>query len=275
MATYAIGDIHGCLQEFQTLLKLIAFNPKIDRLWLVGDIVNRGPESLATLRLVRNMVLEGSTAMVLGNHDLHLVALQYHQHLLPQFPELAPIFAAPDAQVLLDWLRVQPLLIHDQTLGYTCVHAGLPPQWDLGLAKSCARELEQVLCSQKHSAFLQHMYGNKPDHWQEGLTGLERWRFITNCLTRLRFCDLEGRLNLTCKAKIGDQPPGYMPWFKVPERKSKNLKIIFGHWAALAGKSDEANTYALDTGCVWGGSLTAMRLEDEKKWAVGKIMVNG
>ena len=172
------------------------------------------------------------------------------------------IFAAPDCDELLFWLQKQPLFHYDDQLKYVMIHAGLPPQWDLDCAKSCAKEVEKTLSGPTSRDFLLHMYGNKPDFWQEDLIGWPRLRFITNCFSRIRFCDIYGRLNLTCNAKIGLQPKKYIPWFKVPNRKSKNLKIVFGHWAALEGETDELRAYALDTGCVWGKSLTAMRLED-------------
>lgn len=260
MTTYAIGDVHGCLVALNKLLKKINFTPKKDKLWFVGDVVNRGQQSLETLRFLYS--LGDDAVLVLGNHDLHLIALQFHQEIIAKFPQLQAIFSADDCDELLRWLQKKPLLHYDSALGYAMVHAGLPPQWDLNLAQSCAKEVESALQGAHSAEFFRHMYGNKPDLWQDNLQGWDRLRFITNCLTRIRFCDINGRLNLTCSAKVGSQPPNYMPWFKVPERKSKNLKIIFGHWAALEGKTDEPLIYPLDSGCSWGKSLTAMRLED-------------
>lgn len=266
MATYAIGDIHGCYSELEALLAAINFDAKRDQLWFVGDLVNRGAFSLRVLRFVYS--LGQAAIVVLGNHDLHLLALRYQEKLLDHFPHLQEIFLAPDGVELLKWLEMRPLLHYDRSLGYLLVHAGLPPQWDLEKAEALAKEVEEVLRGPKQKDFFQHMYGNKPDLWQENLHGWGRWRFIINCFTRIRFCDMEGRLNLTCKAKLGEQPPGYLPWFQIPNRQSKNLKIVFGHWAALEGKAYEPSVYALDTGCVWGGALSALRLEDTKMFSV-------
>lgn len=266
MPTYAIGDIHGCLSEFEALLHLLDFTPKKDKLWLTGDLVNRGPYSLETLRFVRS--LGSSVSLVLGNHDLNLLALQYRLNWRKNFPYLQAIFQAPDCPELLQWLRMHQLLHHDPELNFTMIHAGLPPQWDLQQAQICAKEAEAVLHSPEHALFFHHMYGEKPEQWNENLQGWERLRFIVNCFTRMRFCDKDGRLNLTCKSTIGSQPSSYMPWFKVPNRRSKDLKIIFGHWASLAGRAETPNVYALDTGCVYGGYLTALRLEDEEKFEI-------
>jgi bis(5'-nucleosyl)-tetraphosphatase (symmetrical) len=272
MATYAIGDIHGCFDELEALLKLINFNPQKDRLWFVGDLVNRGKHSLKVLRFIYS--LGEAATVVLGNHDLYLLSLEYRPHLIKKFPELEEIFAAPDCQKLLSWLQTKSLLHYDENLGYLMVHAGLLPDWDLAKALALAKEVADVMGGLKQKDFFQHMEGNKPDLWQEDLQGFDRWRFIVNCFTRMRFCDKNGRLNLTCKAKIGEQPPNYFPWFKIANRKSKNLKIIFGHWAALKATVDEPLLYPIDTGCVWGGSLSALRLEDEKIFSVKNLVEN-
>jgi bis(5'-nucleosyl)-tetraphosphatase (symmetrical) len=260
MSTYAIGDIHGCLVELEALLEKIKFTPGKDKLWFVGDLVNRGPHSLETLRFIHS--LSNDVILVLGNHDMHLLALEHNRELLVHFPDLQPIFSAPDCAILLRWLQKQPLLHHDNELGYLMVHAGVPMQWDLTTAKARAKEVENALWGTNSIDFLHHIYGNKPDFWEENLAGWERLRFITNCLTRIRFCNTQGALNLTCNTKVGLQPKEYQPWFSIPERKSQSIKIIFGHWAALEGKTNEPSVYALDTGCVWGNKLTAMRLED-------------
>jgi bis(5'-nucleosyl)-tetraphosphatase (symmetrical) len=266
MANYAIGDIHGCLHEFTALLKLINFSENRDKLWLVGDLVNRGPHSLEVLRFIRS--IEKSVIITLGNHDLHLLALQFMPRLHAKFPLLGPIFAAPDCAELLHWLRMQPIMHYDDKLGFAMSHAGIFPHWEIEQASMYAREFESTLRSKKYSDLLFHMYGSKPERWEEKLSGWDRLRFIVNAFTRMRFCSADGKLNLTCKAEIGSEPFGYMPWFKVPNRKNSMIKIIFGHWAALAGKTDEPNIFALDTACVYGGKLTALRLEDEEEFSI-------
>jgi len=264
MSTYAIGDVQGCYDELQDLLQLIAFDSSKDYLWFAGDLVNRGPKSLEVLRLVKSF---GKKAVVvLGNHDLYLLSIANGHPFKDHF--LYEVLAAPDCGELLEWLRHQPLLHYDAQLNYTMVHAGLPPQWSGEQAKRYAAEVAVMLRSDKYVEFLKHLYGNKPTQWSSSLHGWNRLRFITNALTRIRFCDAQGNLDLTVKGEIGSQPAGYMPWFEVPERASKNQKIIFGHWAALQGKVNEPNVFALDTGCVWGGYLTAMRLEDGQRFAV-------
>jgi len=191
VAVYAIGDIQGCYRELRHLLEYLHFDPAQDRLWFTGDLVNRGPQSLETLRFIRGL---GSAALtVLGNHDLHLLAAADNPARIKKRDTLNPIFDAPDRDELLLWLRQQPLLHHDAELNFTLVHAGLPPQWDLAQAQACAQEVEQVLRSAAHADFFAHMYGDQPDHWSDDLHGWERLRFITNCLTRLRYCDSEGR----------------------------------------------------------------------------------
>lgn len=260
MAIYAIGDIQGCCDEFEALLALLRFDPARDRLWLTGDLVNRGPRSLDVLRLVRDL---GPAAItVLGNHDLHLLAaaLSPGQRLKPQ-DTLGAIFAAPDRDELLNWLRSLPLLHHDATLGYTMIHAGLPPQWDLTTAQACANELEQALRDDERCTELfAHMYGDRPNRWSDDLRGVERLRFITNCLTRLRFCRVDGRLELKFKGKVDSAPADVMPWFRVPQRRSRDLRIVCGHWSAL-GYHDGDGVLSIDTGCVWGEKLCAVRLD--------------
>ena len=259
MAVYAIGDVQGCYTELQALLERIAFDPARDRLWFAGDLVNRGPHSLETLRFVRDL---GDAALtVLGNHDLHLIAADFDSRYARPRDTLQPILEAPDKDALLNWLRHRPLLHHDAALGYTLLHAGLPPQWDLATAQRCAAEVEAVLRSGHHGEFLSRMYGNEPNLWSEDLEGWDRLRFITNCFTRLRYVDPEGRLNLRDKGAPGSQTPGHRPWFAVPGRANAGLRILFGHWSTV-GEVKEQDVFPLDTGCLWGGSLTALRLED-------------
>lgn len=263
MAVYAIGDIQGCCRELRRLLDVLRFDPSADRLWLTGDLVNRGPQSLETLRFVRGL---GTAAVsVLGNHDLHLLAAATHAEKLKPQDTLDEILNAPDRDELLDWLRRLPLLHHDAQLGYTLIHAGLPPQWDLAMASACAREVEAQLRSDRYAEFFAHMYSNEPTQWSDGLRGWDRLRFITNCLTRLRYCTTDGRIALAHKGTPGTQPAGLLPWFESAERRSRDLKLVFGHWSTL-GERIDAGIYALDSGCVWGGKLTALRLDGDPVW---------
>lgn len=258
MATYAIGDLQGCFDDLQRLLAQIRFDDRRDSLWLTGDLVNRGPASLQCLRFVRQL---GECAVtVLGNHDLSLLATAAGFRKQRTGDTLNEVLAAPDRDELLYWLRHRPLLHTDRSLNYTLVHAGLPPQWSVDHAALFAGEVEAVLQSDRHTDLLANMYGDKPDCWSDTLTGFDRWRFIINCFTRLRFCSESGQLDLKAKGGLGSQPAGLFPWFKVPGRRSRTAKIIFGHWSTLGCIQDE-NAYSLDTGCVWGGSLTAMRLD--------------
>lgn len=260
MAVYAIGDVQGCLDELLRLLNQLHFDPASDQIWLVGDLVNRGPRSLDTLRFVRDL---GKAAVaVLGNHDLTLLALDAGVPLQKTYRRLAPVLVAPDRGLLMEWLRHRPLLHHDPALGHTLVHAGLLPQWDLELAQRCAGEVQEMLRGEHYGTFLHHMYGDTPDRWSDGLSGWGRLRLITNAFTRLRYCDASGRLDMRAKGPPGTQPKGLIPWFEVPSRKSRDLNIVFGHWSAL-GLREERGVLALDTGCVWGGRLTAARLDGE------------
>jgi bis(5'-nucleosyl)-tetraphosphatase (symmetrical) len=259
MATYAIGDIQGCLDQLLTLLEKINFDQSNDQLWFTGDLVNRGPQSLETLRFVKN--LGDSAITVLGNHDLHLLAIaEGHTKYHRSNDTLTQVLEAPDRNELLDWLRHRPLLHHDETTGFTLVHAGLPPQWNLAKATFCAQEVEATLQSQAWSDYLKQMYGNEPNIWSDTLTGWDRLRFITNCFSRLRFCDANGQLLLDEKGNPDTQPEGFMPWFDVPDRANANLKIIFGHWSTLEHSKVEG-IFPIDTGCLWGGELTALRID--------------
>ncbi|SDX78493.1 bis(5'-nucleosyl)-tetraphosphatase (symmetrical) [Allochromatium warmingii] len=258
MSIYAIGDLQGCYAEFARLLDQLAFDPTTDQLWLAGDLVNRGPESLAVLRRVR--ALGAAATVVLGNHDLHLLAVAVGNAKHSKHSTVGAILRAPDRDELLDWLRRRPLLHHDSTLGVTLVHAGLAPQWDLAQAQACAHELECVLRADDYATFMHAMYGNEPTRWSATLSGLDRLRLITNALTRMRFCTADGALALKEKGEIGSQAPGLLPWFRVPERRTRNERIIFGHWSTLGYWSGE-NVWAIDSGCLWGGALTALRLD--------------
>jgi len=260
MAVYAIGDVQGCHDELRRLLDRLRFDPACDRLWLTGDLVNRGPDSLGVLRTVRG--LGAAATVVLGNHDLHLLALAAGVRP-PRYGDasLLPVLAAPDSDELMDWLATRPLLHRDPGLGWTLLHAGLPPQWTLSTAATCAREVEQALAADR-TAFLENMYGNDPDRWSDDLPAKRRRRFAVNCLTRLRFVDRDGRLLLRLGGTLASAPAGAIPWFRHPDRASAGERIVFGHWSAL-GYLREAGVLALDTGCVWGGSLCAARLDAE------------
>lgn len=258
MATYAIGDIQGCYEPLRALLRRVRFSPDRDRLYLVGDLVARGPASLETLRFVRG--LGDAAVTVLGNHDLSLLATFAAGEHERAKASLKPVLFAPDRNPLMEWLRGRPLLHHDPELAVTLVHAGLPPQWDLDTARRCAAELEAVLAGPDYPWFLAHMYGNEPERWSPDLAGIDRLRFITNALTRMRFCTADGRLDMQHNGPPGSQPEGLMPWFEVPGRANADLTIVFGHWARLGGVQ-RPGVYGIDTGCVWGGALTALRLD--------------
>jgi len=265
MATYAIGDIQGCYDELMQLLEALRFDPGRDRLWFTGDLVNRGIQSLEVLRFVKS--LGDKAVAVLGNHDLHLLAIAAGaSHLRPK-DSFMDVLQAHDRNVLLDWLRQRPLLHRGARLGYTLIHAGLPPQWDLATAQACANEAEQMLRSADAKIFFNEMYGDQPLQWRDDLRGADRMRYIVNCFSRLRYCDADGRLALKYKDAPGAQPTELMPWFQVPWRKSADLKIIFGHWSTL-GRYQGQGVYSLDTGCVWGGNLTALRLDDGQWFSV-------
>jgi bis(5'-nucleosyl)-tetraphosphatase (symmetrical) len=258
VAVYAIGDLQGCYDEFRALLDRLRFDPARDRLWLAGDLVNRGPGSLECLRFVRS--LGASALTVLGNHDLHLLAVAADAGRgAKKGDTLDAVLDAPDRDELLAWLRMRPLLHEDRELGWTLIHAGLPPQWSVADAAVCARDVERVLAIDA-DAFYARMYGNEPDRWSPGLAGYDRLRFTVNCLTRLRYCTTDGTLLMKPKGPPEAAPPGAIPWFRVPGRRSAGERILFGHWSAL-GWHTEDGVVSLDTGCVWGGQLTALRLD--------------
>jgi bis(5'-nucleosyl)-tetraphosphatase (symmetrical) len=259
MATYAIGDIQGCYSTFRRLLDQIRFDPARDRLWLVGDLVNRGPQSLAVLRFVKKLGTRATT--VLGNHDLHLLVVAAGHARQHKGDTLKAILRAPDCDELLAWLRSRKMM---HAAGrYALVHAGLLPQWSVAQALALAREVETALQSDDSDEFLRHMYGNQPDRWRDSLTGFDRLRVITNVMTRLRLCTAHGKMEFAHKGAPVDLPRGYLPWFKVPRRRHRATTVIFGHWAAL-GLYRKSNVAGLDTGCVWGRDLTAFRLADGK-----------
>ena len=260
MATYAIGDVQGCYQPLLRLLETLRFDPALDRLWFAGDLVNRGPESLDVLRFVRGL---GSRAItVLGNHDLHLLAVAEGVRKPMRKDSLSAILEAPDRDELIEWLRRQPLAHREDGFAHLLVHAGVPPQWSADDALARAREVEAVLQGPSCRDFLHHMYGNQPDTWDEGLEGFERLRLITNYLTRMRFCAADGKLDLDNKSPPEDANRGFAPWYSHPGRRTADVPVLFGHWAALEGRMVGPEVHALDTGCVWGGRLRALRLDD-------------
>jgi bis(5'-nucleosyl)-tetraphosphatase (symmetrical) len=264
MATYAIGDIQGCFDELQQLLHIIHFDTKHDTLWLVGDLVNRGPKSLEVLRFIKQLK---NTVAVLGNHDIHLLATFNNKDPYHITHNLEAIFEAPDGRELIDWLRFRPLIHHDHQLDYVMVHAGIYPYWNLEQAKQYAHEAEEMLRSDNYIDFLEYLYGNEPNVWKNTLTGIERQRFIINSFVRMRFCNREGTLDFTETGKVHSSPKNYLPWFAIPNRATTSNRIIFGHWAALRGKTNTENVIGLDTGCVWGGNLTAFRLDDSQRFS--------
>jgi len=259
MAVYAVGDIQGCLDEFRDLLDALTFDPEKDKLWLVGDLVNRGPKSLETLRFVRSL---GKAAItVLGNHDLHLLALAIAPGARPPEKDLDRVLKAKDSDDLVEWLRQQPLLHYDKTLESVLVHAGIYPEWSLKKARALAGEVEDVLRGPKPEKFLKKMYGAEPDRWSDELSGSARLRFIVNTFTRMRFCRPDGSLDLSAKLGPGDYGDDVVPWYRMPKRKAKDVRIVFGHWSTL-GYHEDGYVLSLDTGCVWGGLLTAAQLDE-------------
>lgn len=261
MAVYAIGDLQGCLDPLRRLLERIRFDPSADRLWFTGDLVNRGPKSLDTLRFVRS--LGDAAVSVLGNHDLHLLAVAAGFAPAKTNDTLAPILEALDRDELLRWLRQRPILHESpEAPRYTLVHAGIPPNWDLATARSLANEVECALRGDDYLHFLEHLYGDRPDRWHPELTGEDRLRFAVNAFTRMRYCAPDGRLLLDFKGPPEEAPPEHFPWFRSPSRQSLDRIVIFGHWSTL-GFHHQHDALGLDTGCLWGGSLTAVRLDRE------------
>ena len=274
MSVYAIGDLQGCHAEFVALLERIAFDPRRDRLWLAGDLVNRGPDSLACLREVR--ALGDAAVTVLGNHDLHLLAVARGGGRFTRKDTMDDILAAPDGEALLDWLQAQPLLVHEiqareglaEQEELVMTHAGILPQWSVSEAVALAGEVEANLGSEQSGDFLRQMYGNQPACWHPELEGVDRLRGIVNVLTRMRFINAEGCLDFSAKEGLDSAPAGFAPWFRYP--RNDDVRLLFGHWAALEGHTDDARVRveALDTGCVWGGDLTALNLSTGERIGV-------
>jgi bis(5'-nucleosyl)-tetraphosphatase (symmetrical) len=258
MALYAIGDVQGCNHELGALLETLQFSADRDRLWFVGDLVNRGPDSLGVLRRIR--ALGDAATVTLGNHDLHLLAVAFGSARIRSDDTLEQCLAAPDRDVLLEWLMERPLLHEDLGLNLCMVHAGLAPQWDLGLARQCAREFAGALRLDPKGLF-DRLYGDQPDLWDDDLEGEARLRFIVNCFTRLRYVDADGRLALRVKGSPKkSQTKSLIPWFEAEHARWRGPRIVFGHWSTL-GFFNHGGITALDTGCVWGGALTALRMD--------------
>ncbi len=255
-----IGDIQGCCSAFNQLLDECGFSPSRDRLVVLGDLVNRGPASLATLRRLHG--LGQAAACVLGNHDLHLLAVAHGVRPAHRGDTFTDVLGAQDAPMWIDWLRQQPLALMES--GWLCVHAGLPPQWSAAQTLGLAAEVSDMLAGDDMPGFLQVMYGNQPDRWSDQLSAAPRWRYIINALTRIRFCTPQGQLEFAAKEGLDAAPPGFMPWFDVPARASAHTPVAFGHWST-AGLINRPGLLALDTGCVWGGALTAARVDGGRR----------
>lgn len=267
MATYLIGDIQGCYDSFQRLLEKIHFDSTVDKLWLCGDLVNRGGQSLQVLQLLKS--IDHSISTVLGNHDLHLLAnYERYPHGGSGNDEFDAVFASPDAESLINWLSAQPLAVWSGEHQMLRVHAGVIPQWDWQATVRAGAEVSAILQSDQRGKFLRRMYGNRPRLWKEKRTGWKRLRLISNILTRMRFCDVDGRGIYNISGPPGCQPPNYRPWYKHKHRLTRNVTVAFGHWAAL-GVRVKKRYIALDSGCVWGGRLSAVRVEDRKLFKVG------
>lgn len=267
MSTYVVGDVHGCYKPLQALLEAIAFSPTTDTLWFCGDIINRGPESLACLRFIKN--LGNSALMVLGNHELALMTMA-HGFLRPKAQDTVdPILRAKDKVDLINWLSTQPLLHHSSLHGATLVHAGIYPLWTLAEAKAYAKEAELAIQDHStHTILFKNLFGNHPNCWSIGLPNLDRLRFIMNSFTRMRVLTPDGKMNFTFKGPLHKIPEGHFAWYQLSPLAAQETKIIFGHWAALNGLFDHDKALGIDTGCVWGNTLTAVCLETNKQFNV-------
>lgn len=260
MAMYCIGDIQGCDAALEDLLGKLAFSPSRDVLYVLGDLVNRGPASASVLR--RLMALEGSAFCLLGNHDIHLLAVSQGIRQMGRRDTLTEVLTAPDAASLLDWLRYQPLALYaNQCL---MVHAGVQPAWDVAQTLECSAEVGEQLRGRRWKSFLTEAFGNHPARWQDNLQGMDRWRLIINTLTRMRFLHVDGSMDFSHKRSIEEAPDDLLPWFAHPLRRTANTLVAFGHWSAL-GLIKRHNLLALDTGCVWGEELTAVEISPDGK----------
>lgn len=268
MATYAIGDLHGCYDQLQDLLQKIKFNPNKDKLWFTGDLINGGPKPVEVLQFIKSL---GKNAVcILGNHDLVLLGVAAEKLASPKDRDIGfdPILKHPKSAELIAWLKTLPFVHYDPQFNALLVHAGVLPNWNLQQILTYNKELELALHQAHNSEFFEKMFGNQPDTWDDKLEGWDRLRFFMNCFTRMRFCNASGKLELHAKGNLTEAPDGYASWFRIANRKTKDIKIIFGHWAALKGEVRDENVYAIDSGCVWGNNLTALRLDDWQKFSV-------
>lgn len=268
MSTYVIGDIQGCYQSFRKLLNKIKFEPKNDHLILAGDLINRGPQSLETMQYI--LAHQTSISCVLGNHDLHFLAIAHHCLPIGKKDTFSDILDSHFCEKIVSWLTNQPLVIYSKQFQCLISHAGLPHHFSAKKAVRLSGEVSKVLKSATRYQFYLSMYGNTPDHWSEELTGVDRLRYITNAFTRMRFCQQDGTLELSVKSAPGKQPSHLTPWFELQNQHFQGT-VIFGHWAALQGHSSRANVVAIDTGCVWGGKLTAYCLDDQRRVTVKAV----
>ena len=268
---YAVGDVQGCAPSLKALVKSL---PKKSKMIFLGDLVNRGPDSLGALRQLKSLQESGQAECILGNHDLHLLAIDAGLRNTKGLDTVDGILKAPDRKELMDWIRNRPMALSNGKV--LTVHAGVLPQWDLQQTIECAQEVEKALRSKSYKQFLANMYGNTPNKWSNSLKGYERLRVITNALTRMRFCTPSGQMEFESKEGLENGPKGYVPWFKVPKRKTANTLVYFGHWSTL-GLLRRNNVIGLDTGCVWGGKLTALEIADSNKDSKGLeiIQVDG
>jgi bis(5'-nucleosyl)-tetraphosphatase (symmetrical) len=268
---YAVGDVQGCAPSLKALVKKL---PKKSNLIFLGDLVNRGPDSLGALRQLKSLQESGHAECLLGNHDLHLLAIDAGLRNTKGFDTVDAILKSPDRKELINWIRKRPMALSNGTV--LTVHAGVLPQWDLQQTIECAQEVEKALRSKSYKDFLANMYGNTPNKWNNSLKGYERLRLITNALTRMRFCTPSGQMEFESKEGLENGPKGYIPWFNVPKRKTTDTLIYFGHWSTL-GLLRRSNVIGLDTGCVWGGKLTALEIANSNKDSRGLeiIQVDG
>lgn len=266
MALYAIGDVQGCYDSLRQLLETIHFDPRRDRLWFTGDLVNRGPQSADVIRYVAGL---GDRAVtVLGNHELHLLAIAAGCASASQEDTFDDILLAKDSEYLLSWITGLRLIHYDPDIGFALVHAGLLPQWTIAQAISLAAEVEVIVHGPGRNRFFGGMYGNTPDRWRDSLTGIDRWRVIVNAMTRVRFCYPDGRMDYRCNGPLGTQPHPLLPWFQIPKRRTRDIQIVFGHWSLL-GRWQGDGVIGIDTGCLWGRELTAVRLDSDKPQFIG------
>lgn len=269
MTTYVIGDLQGCFDELQALLTHIHYQPDDDHLWFVGDIVNRGPKSLECLRFVKQLSVQGKAQMVLGNHDLHLLAAYSgFKKFLSKSDTIEEILDAPDCDELMDWLRVQPLMVTHPKQKYVMVHAGIPPQWSITEAQDYANEVQtQLKRSDWQEYIVQHLFGSQPNSWHSSLTGYDRLRYIVNAFARMRYCNAHGQLEFKLKNAPKETHSEYQPWFMFDNRQNTDYEIFFGHWSTL-GAIDAYNVHATDTGCLWGGQMTAYEIGSNRRYTI-------